>query len=200
MKLSRLSAAVLALFTGELAMDGAEGLEAGFANPPAEARPRTWWYWMNGCVTKEGTTADLEAMKRAGVAEAQMFTVQQTMDAGGLGVVQGDVTFMSPLWREMVRHAEAECRRLGLELAILTCEGWGEAGGRWVTPAESVQKAVWTELPVRGGRRIPLAVARPVPEPLYYQDIALLAFPTAPGDGFACSALRISPGWTGVRA
>lgn len=66
-------------------MGAADGMEAGFVTPPANARPRMWWYWMNGCVTKEGITADLEAMKRAGMAEAQMFTVQQTMDAGGLG-------------------------------------------------------------------------------------------------------------------
>src|SRR5436309_1865897 len=41
-------------------------LERGFADPPASARPHTWWHWINGNVTPEGITADLEAMQRVG--------------------------------------------------------------------------------------------------------------------------------------
>jgi hypothetical protein len=51
---------------------GAE-LERGFARPPDTAKPRAWWHWMNGNVTKEGITADLEWMKRVGIAGFQMF-------------------------------------------------------------------------------------------------------------------------------
>jgi hypothetical protein len=29
-------------------------LERGFRNPPAAARPRVWWHWMNGNITKDG--------------------------------------------------------------------------------------------------------------------------------------------------
>lgn len=36
-------------------------LEAGFRNPPAAAKPRIWWHWVNGHVSREGITADLEA-------------------------------------------------------------------------------------------------------------------------------------------
>lgn len=39
-------------------------LQAGFRNPPAEARPLVWWHWINGNVTKEGIRADLEDMTR----------------------------------------------------------------------------------------------------------------------------------------
>ena len=35
-------------------------LKSGFENPPEGARPRVWWHWMNGNITKEGITADLE--------------------------------------------------------------------------------------------------------------------------------------------
>ena len=34
-------------------------LAAGFAEPPSSARPRVWWHWMNGNVTKEGIRKDL---------------------------------------------------------------------------------------------------------------------------------------------
>lgn len=31
-----------------------ESLRSNFETPPAEARPRLWWHWLNGNVTKEG--------------------------------------------------------------------------------------------------------------------------------------------------
>lgn len=30
-----------------------------FKNPPDEAKPWTFWYWMHGAVSKEGIRADL---------------------------------------------------------------------------------------------------------------------------------------------
>jgi ABC-type glycerol-3-phosphate transport system substrate-binding protein len=45
----------LAVAVGSSVMaQGADGLESGFMNPPAEARPHTWWHWMNGNITREG--------------------------------------------------------------------------------------------------------------------------------------------------
>jgi hypothetical protein len=39
----------------------------GFKNPPNIARPRVYWYWQNGNITKDGLTKDLEWMHRAGI-------------------------------------------------------------------------------------------------------------------------------------
>ena len=41
----------------------------------AMSRPCTWWHWLDCNVTREGITADLEAMSRAGYHEAQIFNV-----------------------------------------------------------------------------------------------------------------------------
>ncbi len=168
-----------------LAMTGycpAADLEAGFATPPNAARARTWWHWMNGAVTKEGITNDLEAMRSAGLGGAQIFSVNMPMRATDGREVKGDVVYMSPRWREMVRHAVVESNRLGLELSILNCEGFGQSGGPWVTPEDSMQRVVWSTGEAMGGRRVRLDVERPVPEPLFFRDVALLAFPTVPGD------------------
>lgn len=48
-------------------------LEAGFLNPPNAVRPRVWWHWMNGNITKDGIRKDLEWMKRVGVQGMQNF-------------------------------------------------------------------------------------------------------------------------------
>src|SRR5216117_3076704 len=121
-------------------------LSRGFAKPPDSAKPRTWWHWVSGNVSKEGITADLEAMKRIGIGGAQCFSVEQGP--------KGPVVFMSPAWRELVKHAIAESDRLGLELTMHDCEGWSESGGPWITPEMSMQKVVWSEQHVHGGQKI----------------------------------------------
>src|SRR3954452_12140421 len=110
----------------------AEELAQGFQSPPDSAKPHTWWHWMNGNISKEGITADLEAMAAVGLGGAQIFNVDQ-------GVPAGTVDFMSSAWREAVVHAAKEAKRLGLELCLHNCAGWSSSGGPWITPEFSMQ-------------------------------------------------------------
>ena len=69
---------ILAL-TAFLQLSAVSSLDEGFASPPSEARARTWWHWLNGNVTREGITADLEAMREAGIRDAQIFCVRRRL-------------------------------------------------------------------------------------------------------------------------
>src|ERR1041384_8882692 len=71
-------------------------LQRGFQNPPAVARPHTWWHWMNGNITREGITADLEAMKQIGLGGAQIFNVSES-------IPPGPVAYNSPQWRDLFK-------------------------------------------------------------------------------------------------
>ncbi|MDD4009732.1 MAG: glycosyl hydrolase, partial [Fermentimonas sp.] len=52
-------------------------LEEQFINPsPGESDPWTFWYWMYGVVSKEGITADLEAMKNIGLGGAYLMPIR----------------------------------------------------------------------------------------------------------------------------
>ena len=153
-----------------------------FRTPPDAAKPMTWWHWMNGNITKEGITADLEAMKRIRLGVFQIFNVSQ-------GEPLGPVKFMSPEWRALTKHAISEANRLGLKLAIHNCAGWSESGGPWVTPDQSMQKLVWTETSVHGGSRFGGTLAQPETIRGTYRDIAALAFPTLPGDASNATAM-----------
>ena len=53
-------------------------LEEGFKNPPNSAKPRVWWHWMNGNITKEGIKLDLEWMNRVGIGGFQNFDASLT--------------------------------------------------------------------------------------------------------------------------
>ena len=48
-----------------LSLVGPDRLERRFTTPPPEARPWVYWYFMEGQMTREGLTADLEAMRKA---------------------------------------------------------------------------------------------------------------------------------------
>src|SRR5688572_7595567 len=96
--------------------------ESVFRNPPAMAKPHTWWHWMNGNVTREGITADLEAMKKIGLGGAQIFNVSEA-------IPDGPAPFMSPQWQELFVFAVKEADRLGLEVCVHNCAGWSSSGG-----------------------------------------------------------------------
>ncbi len=153
----------------------ADSLEEGFRNPPNSAKPHTWWHWVNDNISKEGITADLEAMKRVGVGGAQIFNVD-------VGVPSGGVIFMSDRWRQMIQHAVKEANRLGLELCIHNCAGWSSSGGPWVKPEHAMLIVVTRAVQVQGPRRFSEQLPQPERRAGFYRDIAVLAFPTPRGN------------------
>src|SRR5580692_5079014 len=75
-----------------------DALEENFRRPPASVKPQTYWLWMNGNVSREGITRDLEAMKAVGIGGVMMFD-------GGAYLPKGPVGFMNPEWRALMKHA-----------------------------------------------------------------------------------------------
>ncbi len=149
-------------------------LEKEFAAPPLSARPWVYWFWLNGNITREGITADLEAMKRAGIGGVLIMEVDQ-------GAPVGPVDFMSPRWRELFQHVVREAQRLGLEVNMNDDAGWNGSGGPWIKPEQSMQKVVRSETNLEGPRRFEAVLPQPQAVAGYYRDITVLAFP-APGD------------------
>ena len=170
--------ALLAL--ASLAAQG-DRLKDGFANPPNRAKPRVWWHWMNGNVSKTGITADLEAMARAGIGGAHVFDV-------GCNVPSGDVKFATPAWDDHLRWAMSEAERLDLELTLVNCSGYANAGGPWIAPSNSMFFLTHSETALKGGVPFTGRLPRETNDHGFYRDIAVVAFPrpacemTVPGD------------------
>ena len=166
-------------------------IESEFLNPPDSARPWVYWMFMDGNLSREGITADLESMKRAGIGGVIFMETN-------IGVPRGPVDFMSPKWLELFAHAVHEADRLGLQFAAATGPGWCGTGGPWVKPEQSMQHLVASETTVHGPARFAALLPRPQPRPPffgvgtltpelakawrdYYADVAVLAFPTPRG-------------------
>src|SRR6266581_7039645 len=121
--------------------DAAEdALERGFKDPPESARPRVWWHWMNGNITKEGIKLDLEWMHRVGIGGFQNFDAALNTPK----VVEKRLVYMTPEWKDAFRYAATLADQLGLEMAIAGSPGWSESGGPWVPPAQAMKKLVWS--------------------------------------------------------
>jgi hypothetical protein len=155
--------------------ESAADLEQGFRHPPDAARPWVYAFWMNGNVTSNGITADLEAIKRVGIGGVLLMDVDQ-------GTPPGPVVFGTQQWRELFAHLCAEARRLGLQVNLNNDPGWCGSGGPWVTPELSMQKVVWTETQVEGPSGFDGPLCRPEAFQDFYRDIAVLAFPVLEGD------------------
>lgn len=147
--------------------------------PPKDAKPWVFWYWMQGAVSKEGITADLEAMKQNGIAGAYLMPIKGVPEKPWL---TPSVEQLSPLWWEMVKYAFTEADRLGLEIGFHICDGFALAGGPWITPELSMQKVVWKSTQVSGGKQIDITLPQPESYKGYYKDIAIFAYPTPKGE------------------
>ncbi len=153
----------------------ADDLQKNFVSPPRAARPWVYWFPLNGNLTKEGITADLEAMARVGIGGALYMETDQ-------GAPRGPADFAGPLWRQLLLHAGREANRLGLEINMNNDAGWCGSGGPWITPELSMQKVVWTKKVIEGPHKFVGELAKPKAEHDYYEDIAVLAMPAPSKD------------------
>ena len=145
-------------------------LEKGFRNPPQSAKAFTWWHWMNGNVSKEGITADLEALANAGVGGVQAFNIS-IMNPGPVG-------YASDEWYDIMRHAIHEAERLGLEFDMHNCPGWSSTGGFWITPEQAGKQITWSQAYISGGKKIDMVLPQPRTELGSYWDEAVIAYPS----------------------
>jgi hypothetical protein len=152
-----------------------DGLKEGFQDPPNGARPRVWWHWIDGNVSKEGITLDLEWMKRIGLGGAENFQAFLGPFGGGK-LVDKRFAYMSPDWQDAFHHAAATADKLGLELGIAASPGWSETGGPWVPLAHGMKKFVWSETYVNGGAPFRGMLSQPPDVVGPYQSLPLAGF------------------------
>ena len=167
-------------------------LKQGFQNPPDWARPGVYWYFMDGNMTKEAITADLESMKKVGIGHVLFLEVN-------VGVPRGKVDFLSEEWQNLFQHIVRESERLGIAITLGVGPGWTGSGGPWIPGEQSMKHLVSSVVQVSGGQQKTIVLPKPeLKKPYfgmgafteelsqkwkdYYEDVAVLAFPTPEGD------------------
>ena len=159
-----------------------------FITPTEVSRPGVYWYFMDGNISKEGITKDLESMKQAGIGYAIVLEVN-------IGIPRGNIDFMSDEWLNRMEYIIHESERLGIQLTLGVGPGWSGSGGPWVKGEQSMQHLVASTSIVKGEGKQKIQL--PIPQPRkpffgtgnftdemkkhwedYYKDVAVLAFPT----------------------
>ncbi len=130
-------------------------LETSFQFPPNESHPWVFWFWINGNISKESITADLEAMKEVGVGGVIWMEV-----SGSYWAPKGSIKSNSPEWHEAFQWAISESKRLELQFNMTFNFGYG-CGGPWITPENSMQKLIWTETVIDGGKKKSISLKKP---------------------------------------
>ena len=193
MKKFLFSLLTISVFSTAVFSQKSDPIKAGFLNPPKTAKPRVWWHWMNGNITKDGIKKDLLWMQKSGIGGFQNFDAAMMTPQ----IVKQRLVYMTPAWKDAFKYTTKLADSLKLEMAIAGSPGWSETGGPWVKPADGMKKPVWTELRVRGGQEN-IVIAKPnditgpfqsIPKqadfgaevnptdlPHFYKDITVLAF------------------------
>lgn len=151
-------------------------LSENFETPDQSSGVNCWWWWLNGNVTKEAITKDLEAMKSKNFHGAMIFDAGGHNQRGNKDIPAGPL-YGSNEWIELFLFALDEAKRLGLEIGFNIQSGWN-LGGPNITPEYAAKQLTYSEIKVKGGQRITQSLSLP-PNYELYEDITVLAFPVS---------------------
>ena len=159
-----------------------DALHAGFLEPPAAAKLRCYWWWLNGNTTADTITRDLEGMKSHGYGGVLLVDADGSGSQGNLETPAGPA-IGSPQWMALFVHALAVAQKLGLEISLNVTSRWdvGIIGGATVTPEDALKLMTWSRVIVDGGGTKRIQLAAPPTRNDFYRPIAVLAYPLRHG-------------------
>ncbi len=152
---------------------GIEGhMETGFRTPPDSVKLSAYWYWINGNISVDGVTKDIESMQKAGIGTAFIGNIGLSPNEG---TFVGKVKLFSDDWWNITRQAFIAGDRAGVEIGLFNGPGWSQSGGPWVKPSEAMRYLAHTEMSVTGP--VTLHQQLPVPDS-NFQRTSVIAFPS----------------------
>lgn len=98
------------------------------------AKPGTRWWWMGSSVDSTNLTYNLETYAKAGIGAVEITPIY-----GVKGNESKEIDFLSDRWMRMLKHTEAEGKRVGILVDMNTGTGW-PFGGPEVSMDEAAGK------------------------------------------------------------
>ena len=178
-----------------------EKIKQGFLEPSGDARPKVYWWCLNGNIDTLRAKQELLAMKEAGIGGFDLFEIgvpeQDVMIPGG-------PAFLSDESLQAIKYIIDLAGKLDLTVGLNLASSWN-AGGSW-TLAKHGGKSLYKSDTVVRGSSTKQKVNVPFPEvvfpeesliggtgktlipfqengrPEYYEEVALLALPSKAGE------------------
>ena len=171
-------------------------LAVGFQNPTGQARPKVYWWCLNGNIDTIAAKQEFIEMKKAGIGGFDFFEI---------GVPRtdketpGGPAFLSDESLKVIKFAVNEAGKLGLEMGLNLSSSWN-AGGSWTLPKNSGKSLYFSKIDVKGtnseqkikvpfpeisfpksalvgGTGKPMIPLQTNGRPVYYEEVAILAIP-----------------------
>ncbi|MBN1108893.1 MAG: hypothetical protein JXR66_03260 [Bacteroidales bacterium] len=175
---------------------GYERLRECFINPSPEARPRVYWWCLNGNIDTVRARQEFMEMVKSGIGGFDLFEIG--LQRGDTSI-PGGPAFLSDESVQTIGWVVDVAGKMGLTVGLNVSSSWN-AGGTWVEPVNG-GKSLYLSKTVARGDLHHQSISIPFPEisfpenaliggtgkpmipfndkgkPVYYEDIALLAFP-----------------------
>ena len=173
-----------------------ETLKKGFLNPTTQAKPKVYWWCLNGNIDSLRAKQELLAMKEAGIGGFDFFEIgvpkQDTM-------IHGGPEFLSDESLKTIKYVIEEAGKLDLTVGLNIASSWN-AGGSWIKPKHGGKSLYFSKIKIKSNSA-KQNFKIPFPEinfpkasiigdsgkamisynkngrPEYYEEIAVLAIP-----------------------
>lgn len=168
-------------------------LKTGFKSPPIQARPKVYWWWLNGYVDKVRLKEELLAIKNAGLGGVDIFEIGLPPASDPNGIIPAGPAYMGDESLDVIEMAIEEAGKLDLEVGLNLASSWN-AGGSWVKPKYAAKTLYFSKTPVNGSTagkvKLPFPTItldrngkpRPIEydetgRPAYREEVAVIAVP-----------------------
>lgn len=176
-------------------------LRQQFQDPPTQAWPKTYWWWLNGNIDTVRMKEEIAAMNRAGLSGFDIFEIGAPRS--DTIIPTGEITFMGDDFLRAMKVALDQAAVFDMEVGLNLASSWN-AGGAWITPEYAAKSIYYARQPftgkgmqlafprlVRGqvAGKIQLGEDKEQPniprradgKPAFYREIAVLAIPRQTG-------------------
>ncbi|CZR65587.1 uncharacterized protein PAC_15487 [Phialocephala subalpina] len=144
-------------------------------NPAVKFRPHVFWHWVNGNINKDGIDRDIEALYNSGYGGVLMYDVNA-------GIPKGPVEFNSDEWLDLLVYTLQGLKAKGMDFAMHNSPGYSGVGSENLPVNMTMKELTWTETPI-AANSINTTLAHPFHKMGVYEDLYVLAYPAAHGEG-----------------
>ncbi len=165
-------------------------LYEGFKNPPEQAHPKVYWWWLNGNVDTLRLKEEMRSMKNAGISGFDIYEFGVYDNTK----IKAGPAFMGKESLNTIKLAIEEAGKLDMEVGLNVASSWN-AGGSWITLEHAAKSIYSSKITINRstGKKIklPFPVISEFDEkgkkrmisyasdgkPAFFQEIVILAIP-----------------------
>ena len=126
-----------------------DDFKKGFNNPPQQAHPESYWWWLNGNTETARLMKELTAMKNVGIGGVDIFDIGARAPNNPDKMIPGGPAFMGPEALATLVKVIKKATEYNMEVGLSLSSSWN-AGGSWITPEYAGKSLYYSTIKVQG--------------------------------------------------